>query len=183
MERWDDATRTLLTDWFRRARESQHVHYVCANHFSRLNYYFGIPTIVLTTVVGTAVFASLDRPDIADFKILIGLVSVLAAVLSSLQTFLGFQERSAKHRTTSAGYGSVRRRLELLKTFPPDQRAQLEQIFVEIKKAMDDLAQSSPEVPARIGSSALSTLRREPHDRIFQLSVPHLTGSNKTTQS
>ena len=40
----------------------------------------------------------------------------LAAVLASLQTFLGFSERAEKHRFTAASYSSVCRHLELLIT-------------------------------------------------------------------
>ncbi len=80
----------LIADWFRRVRESQHAHYACANHFSRLNFLLGIPTIVITSLVGTAVFVSLEKQELADYRILVGLLSMLAAVLASLQTFLGF---------------------------------------------------------------------------------------------
>src|SRR5260370_1336043 len=50
----------LVTDWFRRVRESQRVHYECGTYFSQRRYFLGIPAIVLSTAVGTAVFASLE---------------------------------------------------------------------------------------------------------------------------
>lgn len=34
----------LIADWFRRVRESQFIHYACANYFNRLHSYLGIPT-------------------------------------------------------------------------------------------------------------------------------------------
>src|SRR2546421_2594241 len=102
----DQEHELLLTDWFRRARESQRTHYECGTRFSRFNYWLGIPTIILSTAVGTAVFASLEQQSVpAWIKIVIGLVSILAAVLASLQTFLGFAQRADKHRIAGAGYG------------------------------------------------------------------------------
>src|SRR5437016_9781213 len=114
----------LVTDWFRRVRESQSVHYACANHFSRLHFALGLPTIFFTTVVGTAVFASMQKQVTGTWSIVVGLMSIAAAVLASLQTFLRLSERADKHRVAGAAYGAVRRALELLKTFPPeDQQA------------------------------------------------------------
>jgi len=161
----DEKARELIADWFRRVRESQHVHYACANHFSRLNYILGIPTIVITSVVGTAVFVSLEKQDIADYKILVGLLSMLAAVLASLQTFLGFAERSEKHRLAGAGYAAVRRHVELLATFPPADE-ELEQSLMDIKNEMDSLAKSSPEVPRAVVRQLDEELRAKAHERL-----------------
>src|SRR5258706_261970 len=108
---------TLLADWFRRARESQFIHYECGAWFGRLNLLLGIPAIVLSTAVGTAVFASIETSVTGPQRIAVGLISILAAILASLQTFLGFSERADKHRTAGSEYGGVRRGLELLRTF------------------------------------------------------------------
>ena len=164
-----ESSEKLMVDWFRRVRESQHIHYACGNYFSRLHSYLGIPTIVLTSAVGTAVFASLDKEGIGDFKILVGMVSILAAVLASLQTFLGYAERAEKHRLTGAGYAAIRRQLEMLKAFPPSNVEGLERALKEVKNGMDALASSSPEVPHRIRDKAYRELKSKEHDRIFHL--------------
>jgi hypothetical protein len=65
---------------------------------SRLNYLLGVPVVVLTTFVGTSVFATLQEDVNTSLRILVGAVSVFAAVLASLQTFLRYPERAEKHR-------------------------------------------------------------------------------------
>jgi uncharacterized coiled-coil protein SlyX len=165
----NDASERLLTDWFRRVRETQRIHYACRNYFDRLHYYLGIPTIVLSGAVGTAVFASLDKQTTGNFKILVGMVSLLAAVLAGLQTFLRFTERAEKHHLTGAGYASIRRRLEMLKTFPPKDLEQLEQALTEVKNEMDALAKSSRDVPKRFGDTISEKLKSQTHDRVFTL--------------
>src|SRR5262245_42814417 len=161
----NDPVSTLITDWFRRVRESQYVHYACSDHFTRLHLMLGVPTIILTTLVGTAVFASLDNQNIGKFKIAVGLVSILAAILAGLQTFLGFAERAEKHRATAAGYASVRRKLEILGTFLPDTNEQIKQLVMEVQKDMDDLAKSSPSVPSSIHSRVTANLKGTEHQR------------------
>ncbi|MES2742597.1 MAG: SLATT domain-containing protein [Pseudomonadota bacterium] len=164
----DDAE-VLLTDWFRRARESQFIHYECGTWFSRLNYWLGIPAIVLSSAVGTAVFASLDTSASGNQRIGVGLISIVAAVLASLQTFLRFSERGERHRATGSGYGAIRRSLEYLKTFPPPAQEGLERAFDQIRKEMDQLAKDAPEVPARIKKKSDRLLRNHAHDRVFHL--------------
>jgi hypothetical protein len=73
----------------------------------------GLPAIIFSTIVGTSVFASLNNDNIPQWaKIAVGLISVVAAVLMALQTFLGFSERAEKHRTTAVRYGAVGRQIE-----------------------------------------------------------------------
>jgi hypothetical protein len=158
----------LITDWFRRVRESQRIHYECGTRFSRLNYALGIPTIVLTAAVGTAVFASVDVAAAGSMRIVVGLVSIVAAVLASLHTFLGFDHRADRHRAAGAGYGGIRRSLEYLKTFPPADPEEFKRAVAEIKE-MDRLAESAPEVPARIKARIDQEMKGRSHRRVFDL--------------
>ena len=104
----------LIQEWFRRARQNQRIHYRCTDYFSKKSKQLGIPTIAISVFVGSAVFASIEHETSGAVKIGLGLLSVLAAVLAGLQTFLSYAERAEKHRTTSAAYASVRRELELM---------------------------------------------------------------------
>jgi len=159
----------LLTDWFRRARESQYIHYECGVRFSRLNYFLGIPAIVLSTAVGTAVFASLETSATGTQKIFVGLISIVAAVLASLQTFLRFSERAEAHRSTGSGYGAIRRSFEYLKTFPPCDEEELKRNFNELKELMDALAKEAPEIPSKMKKKLDQEVKSVEHNRIFHL--------------
>jgi hypothetical protein len=161
----------LVTDWFRRVRESQRLHYECATYYSRLNYLLGIPTIVLAAGVGTAVFASFDKLSVGYVKICLGLVSITAAVLSSLQTFLGFGQRADRHRFIGSKYGALRRSLEFLKTFPPANDGGLQRELEKVKKEMDDLAQNAPHVPSWLKSRIGRELKSQEHLRVFHLTA------------
>jgi hypothetical protein len=85
---------TLATDWFRRCRESQRVHYEYGSSLEKRNYWLGVPTIILSTAVGTAVFASIESSTAsAKYGLWCGLVSMAAAILAALQTFLNLPLR------------------------------------------------------------------------------------------
>jgi hypothetical protein len=106
----------------------------------------GVPAIVLSTLVGTAVFASLQKQPELWLQISIGLASVLAAVLAGLQTFLGYTERAEKHRIAGAKYGALGRELEVLRASDQISNETLE----DIRKRLDVLALESPNNPLRI---------------------------------
>ncbi len=168
-EKMNDDEHLHITDWFRRVRESQLIHYACSEHFRNLNLLLGIPTIVLTTIVGTAVFISLGNQSVGNYKITIGMVSMLASVLAALHTFLGYAQRAEKHRLTATGYASIRRELELLKTFPIADSNELSKKLETIKLRMDHLTESSESVPHRIWKKHVSELKGTDHKRIFHL--------------
>ncbi len=99
--------------WLRRAREAQAAQYEMANRLGRRGQWLGVPVIVITAVVGTSVFASIATQAVSiEAKLAVGLLSVLATVLSSLQTFFKLSERADKHRQAGSRYGAVRRELE-----------------------------------------------------------------------
>ena len=56
MTDWTNADQLLRT-WARRARESQIAHYKSANRHRTKDRWLGVPAIILSTIVGTSVFA------------------------------------------------------------------------------------------------------------------------------
>ena len=116
----NDGLKRLLHDWLRRAFENQHAHYQAYEYYSRLHYYISLPVVILTSIVGTTVFATLQKDVNLWAKLAVASISVAAAVLSGLQAFLRYSERSEKHRTAANGYGAIRRKIELWLNLPTD---------------------------------------------------------------
>ena len=139
----------LIRAWLRRARESQMQHYDLANHLSGYDKLFGVPVIVLTTLVSAEVFTSaveLEIPAVA--KLIVGFLGLAAVFLSSLQTFFKFSERAEKHKVAAARYGAVRRKLEEL--YAKKNGQGLSEQISYLREELDRLAQESPEVPTGV---------------------------------
>jgi hypothetical protein len=148
---WTPEVIELLRDWQARARRSSEEHYALATSLARSNIRFGIPVVALTTLVGTTVFASLQRSDVTTgFRIAVGMISVLAAVLASLQTFLRFGERAEKHRAAAERWASIRREIDtqLALSTRPNLAAlgDSQPVLDRIRDRMDQTAQQSPEL-------------------------------------
>jgi hypothetical protein len=154
---WTEAVLALLRDWQRRAAISQDAHYVRATRLTKFNIWFGIPVVALSTAVGTSVFATLQDDVRTEVRIVVGSVSVLAAVLASLQTFLRFQERAEKHRAAAELWSSVRRDIDEMLALHPDylaERSDPKEYLDGLRRRMDEISAQSPEIGDRDWSKA-----------------------------
>ncbi|MEX3970415.1 SLATT domain-containing protein [Paraburkholderia caribensis] len=148
----------LLLKWIRRARESQKSHYDMADLLAARNRMFGIGVTAVSAVVGTTVFLSLvASADSPWVRLVVGLVSIAAAVSAALQTFLRYAERAEQHRSAGARYGAVRRRLEAI--YAGDPCARDGRYVSEVRDILDRLAEDSPSVPPRVFRRTQETLR------------------------
>jgi len=148
------STQDLLTSWHRRLRETQFCQYEAAKPLAHANYWLGIPVVVLSTFVGTSVFATLEKQVDMGVRITIGIISVAAAVLASLQTFLRLSERAEKHRAVAARVGSIRREIEQLLATEATQTTLAQDRLDRLREQINKLAEDAPSVSDRIWERA-----------------------------
>ncbi len=139
-------SRSVALQWYQRVATVAHGHYRAALRFSRLNYWFGFPTVILATVVGTSVFATLQTKPDFWWQVIVGVMSIAAAILSALQSFLGYSDKAEKHRAAGSKYNALGRELELWLSLPQEDAEKLD----SIRKRIDSLAQESPHIPASV---------------------------------
>ena len=150
---WTDEIELLLGDWRNRAYASQTGYYIMADRFGRRNYLLGIPVVVVSSIVGTAIFATL-KDDVGVFvRVTVGTISILAAVLASLQTFLRFAERASVHAAGGAWYSAIRRDIESTLALPRELRGDPKVYVDSIRKEMNKVAQKSPELNEQLWAS------------------------------
>ncbi len=143
----NEDTIKLLEEWLERAKQSHHAHRSAAKAFSHRHYYFGIISITLSTIVGTSVFASLSKQMDIGIQIIVGMLSILAAVVSALNTFLRYSDSSAKHATAASKYSSICRLIELQLT--NEKQSTDFEVLNNIRCQLDDLSVKSPNVPEK----------------------------------
>lgn len=143
-------TEELIAHWRFRNHRVQLAHYECARRFERLHLWLGLPAVALSTLVGTTVFASLAKTTDVAFQICVGLLSVTAAVLTGLQTFLKYSELAEKHRLAGAKFANLKHRIELLSTLPPSSEADLRSALEGIEETWSKLREESPTLPSRV---------------------------------
>jgi hypothetical protein len=100
----------LLTGWLVHCHKARDRHDDAARRYAKGQFALGIPSLIVSTVVGTSVFAALSSKEVP--QLWVGLLSILAAVLAALQTFMDFGSRSDKHRAAAVKYKSSIRLIE-----------------------------------------------------------------------
>jgi len=143
---WTDQIETLLSDWRKRVYASQSAYYMEAERLRRGHYLLGIPVVIVSTAVGSALFASTGSGGPAVPNWTTGILSALAAVLASLQTFLRLGENAARHGAAADWYSAIRREIEQLQALPRHLRGDARTRLDDIRKEMNKAGQNAPEL-------------------------------------
>jgi hypothetical protein len=89
------------------------VHLKAARVFAQRHVALGIVVILLSTIVGSSTFISLSDMG-QDNPVVIfgtGVLSIIAAFLAALQTFLNWSEKAQAHKLSASKYSALRRSL------------------------------------------------------------------------
>lgn len=138
----------LIAGWLIHAHKARDRHDEAARRYAKGQFALGIPTLIVSTVVGTSVFASLSSEQIPPWWV--GLLSLLAAVLSALQTFVDFGGRSDRHRTTAVKYKSAIRSLEQAVVHLRSGSGLSDDDIAALRSRLDELEDTAPVVMPRI---------------------------------
>jgi hypothetical protein len=152
--RWDDRSSQLLEEWHLRATAAQFGHQKRADQTRTRGIQLGLPVVILTTLVGTSAFATFNEAPSNAAKALVGTVSILAAVLASIQTFLGYAQVTERHRIAATRYATCRRGIELALT-RHDARS-----VDAIKSEMDKIGGASPQIGTKVWDASIVAAKR-----------------------
>ena len=172
---WDDDVEHLLQAWHRRVAAAEAGHRIMAERMRRRYLMLGVPIIVLTTVVGTSVFASLQHATVPTaVRVAVGSISILAAVMSSLQTFLRYGMRSEGHRIGAIRYETLRRDVSELLALPRQSRPDPVRQLDSVRQRLDRYAKESPTIDERLWAKLEHQfhLSRVPPDPRFRDRTP-----------
>lgn len=99
----NDVKTRILTELKRLEEDCAHSgksHFNASSRWNKLNYWFGIPSVLISAAIGTAFFK--------DYVIAASIGSALVTVLTALITFLKPAERSTSHKNSGDQYLALR---------------------------------------------------------------------------
>jgi hypothetical protein len=95
------------------------------------------------------VFATLNKTPSQLAKLFVSAISILAAVLAAIQTFLSYGQLTERHRTAANRYASCRRTIEL--ALARHDATAVDPIRVE----MDKVGAASPQIGDKVWQASL----------------------------
>lgn len=143
----EDAANQLL-EWWKRARINQHMLYREQKRYENIHIWLGIPAIGISVAMATLGILLVRTINEEIFRIVVAVLGFLTALLTSLQTFLKFNEHATMCKTSATQYGKIVRRIELLLSQPPEA-GQLEKDSKIVLRKLDDAATSAPTISDR----------------------------------
>lgn len=182
-----DNAGALVKRWSKSTLRMQFIHFEAASYYETLNHRLGVPTLVLAVIVGTSAFSNASQ-GIANLplwaqvlvKIAILIVGVASAVMTAIQTFFKYGDRSEKHRVAAKAFTALRMELEQLTVFLHDEtKAEIRAHLAEAAKKYCALVEDAPEAPRSIWRNRGITLEKaieealEFADSAIRLGGPH----------
>lgn len=152
----------LLKQWQNGIRIWHIAHIRSATYYESRGRLLGVIVIVLSTLVGTSIFADIQDSLGPYWKIVTGFMSALAAVLASIQTFMKYMELAEKHKVAAQKFGTLRREAELYLVSTPQN---VESTLTALREKWSTLEQESPNPPQRIYDKARDKVAKK--DRVI----------------
>jgi hypothetical protein len=153
----------LLFTWERRTMLAVFAHSRSANRCAAWDTRLGSASVILTAVVGTSVFASLQRDLSTGARIAVGILTVAAAAASAVHVFAALPDRKAAYERASRRHAAVRRRIETTRARLgiAGNNADVWQEVEGIREEMDAVAASSPNAAGRIWNRTRRQMKGE----------------------
>jgi hypothetical protein len=142
----------LLDEWHNGIRIAHIGHDRMASIASGRARALGILATTASAVAGTSLVSTLATSNDERWIAFAAVLSVVAAVLTALQTFLNYGDLTARHRSAASAYGDLRRLTEELRAFK--RGADLEVPMSALREAWAKLDEEAPAVPQGVHDQA-----------------------------
>lgn len=149
--RWNGQIERILSEEGERALCYSWLHTQSQKRYANLNNYIAIPTIVLSTIAGTASIGSQTLfNDPTASSVGIGVLSLTVSVLNTLASHFGWAKRTESHRMTSSSYSKVHRFIMIELSLPRKERMEAQDMLKVVRDQLDRLQETSPQVPEQV---------------------------------
>ena len=178
--RWSDEHENILVDWADQAMCYKWMHGRARVKYNRVNTWFTIPVIIMSTLTGTANFAIDKIPEQYRqlFQISVGSVNILAGIITTVQQFLKITELNEAHRACTISWDKFYRNVKVELTKNRNERMNPYQMIKSCKEEFDRLIETSPTIPLKIvqdfkrtfsGGRVKNLENMTPQQRAYQL--------------
>ena len=179
---WTTDHEDILVEWADKAMCYRWLHSRTHTMYSKLNYRYTIPVIVISTLTGTANFAQARVPIAYQgyFGMIIGFFNILAGIITTIQQFLKITQLNEAHRVSGIAWDKFYRNIKIEIARHPDERMNVNQLIKMSKEEFDRLIETCPDIPDKIIDEFKTVFRGNPeYDEIVK---PELCGQLVSTE-
>ena len=146
--KWTREHENILAEWADKANVFRWLHAKAQQHFNTMNMWFTIPVIVMSTLTGTANFATEKIPEDARgyFGMGVGAVNIFAGILTTVAQFLKISELNEAHRVASLSWDKFYRNIKVELAKRPEERSNVITMIKICKEEYDRLSEIAPPI-------------------------------------
>ena len=149
IEEWSDEIEELLSEWGEVAMCYAYLHNFGQRKYKKKYHHLQIPIIVLSTLTGTANFATDSYvPDgyKHGFSAGVGSLNLFCGILGTLLSFLRYAEQFEGHRIAALSWSKLSRNIEIELALQDKKRKPCRDFLKLCRSEYDNLLESSPNV-------------------------------------
>jgi hypothetical protein len=180
---WTNDHEDILIEWADKAMCYKWLHSKAHVLFSKQNYAYTIPVIIISTLTGTANFAQDRVPE--DYKhmfiMIVGGFNILAGIITTIQQFLKITQLTEAHRVSSIGWDKFYRNIKVEIAKSPEERINVDQMLKMCKEEYDRLIETSPVIP----DSVIDNFKKEFSNKLEYKEIikPEICGQMISTEN
>ena len=149
---WTPEHEKILIEWADKAMCYRWLHSKANIMYSRLNAWYTIPVIVISTLTGTANFAQERVPlEYQTYYVMaVGAFNILAGIITTIQQFLKITQLNESHRVSGIAWDKFYRNIKIEISKHPHERIHVDHMIKMCKEEFDRLIETSPIIPDKI---------------------------------
>lgn len=146
---WNSQLERILAEEGERALCYGWLHNQSQKRYTGLNTYITLPTIVMSTLAGTASIGSQtlfqNNADMSSY--VVGAISISVGVLNTISSFFAWAKRSEGHRISALTYSKIHRFILIELSLPRKERMGAKDMLKSVRDQLDRLEETSPAIP------------------------------------
>ena len=149
IESWSDEIEDLLSEWAEIAMCFAYLHNFSTRKYRKKYHHLQVPVIILSTLTGTANFATdsyVPESYQHGFSAGVGALNIFCGILGTLLAFLKYAEIYEGHRIAALAWSKLSRNIEIELSLQELKRKPCRDFLKICRSEYDNLLESSPNV-------------------------------------
>tara|TARA_R110000737_G_scaffold36544_2_gene56016 strand:- start:989 stop:1687 length:699 start_codon:yes stop_codon:yes gene_type:complete len=149
LERWSDEIEELLSEWAEVSMCYSYLHNYSTRKYKRKYHHLQIPIIILSTLTGTANFATdsyVPKDYQHGFSAGVGTLNIACGILGTLLAFLKYAEIYEGHRISALSWSKLSRNIEIELSLQDCKRKSCRDFLKVCRAEYDNLLEGSPNI-------------------------------------
>jgi len=149
IEEWSDEIETLLSEWGEVSMCYAYLHNFSQRKYKKKYHHLQIPIIIISTLTGTANFATdsyVPEGFQQGFSAGVGSLNIFCGILGTLLSFLRYSEIYEGHRISALAWSKLGRAIEIELSLHDKKRKPCRDFLKICRSEYDNLLESSPNI-------------------------------------